>query len=222
MKKLLLIGLLFGVLIPASAAFAYPFCGPTQPPNQPSGFCRYDLVANDTHRVQTGVSFVWLRNAPSSTADILATVRPSAGPSLVTVGGVAHWDGVQWWYEMATYPDRRVTGWVERVSLAQVVTQSAPEPLSPTPTPVPGVNDPSIQLQAAWTAPFNARVEAGVPFLWMREAPNSGRVVATLGAGEQFVVTNGPQFDGYQWWWPVANIHRTRGWVEQGSITPIG
>lgn len=230
MKRFLLAGLIVLVcILPLGAASAYPFCGLYQPPNQSSAFCRYDLVANDTYRVTTGVPFVWLRAEPSSTAGVRATVWPSASASLVTVGGSAHWDGFQWWYEMATYPDWRVRGWVERVSLTQVVLNPAPPvytptpaPFQPTSTPDPGVGDPSIEVQAPWTAPLNARVEAGVPFLWIREAPNQGRIFDTLGAGEQFIVTNYPQFDGYQYWWPVVSFRRIRGWVEQGSITPIG
>jgi hypothetical protein len=228
-KRLLIVMFVVLLLLPVGAAFAYPFCGPDQPPNQPSGFCRYDLTGNDTYRVAPGVPFVWLRTEPSSHAAIRATIWPSAGASMVTVGGVARWDGVQWWYEVRTYPSGHVTGWVERVSLAQVVLNSPPV-LTPTPTPFPapppdGVSDPSIEIQADWRPPFNARVEAGVPFLWMREAPNAGRIIFTLPRNGAFRVIGPAAYDGRQWWWQVSfGIGTTQyvGWVEQGSITPTG
>lgn len=227
-RKLLLS--MFGLLVlPVSSVLAYPFCGLYQAPDQYAAFCRYDLVANDTYRVAPGVPFVWLRDAPASTGGIRATVRPSAGASLVTVGGSAHWDGFQWWYELSTMPDRRVTGWVERVSLAQFVLNDAPPavtPLPPTPTPVAGgITDPSIQVQANWTAPFSARVEDGVPFLWLREGPNQGAVVFTLPRKGAFRVEGPAAFDGYQWWWRVSyrnGLTSHTGWVEQGAITPVG
>lgn len=218
MKRVIVVLLLVLVsALPFGAASAYPFCGPYQPPNQPSQFCRYDLVANDTYRLASGVPFAWLRAEPSSSAGIRGTVQPGTSASMVTVGGSAHWDGVQWWYEMTTYPDRRVRGWVERVSLAQVVRQPAPAPQ--TPQPAPG-NDPSIEEKAAWNAPFDARVEAGVPFLWLREGPNQGRAVLTISANGAFRVTGPAAFDGHQWWWQVA-AQGSSGWVEQGSITPV-
>lgn len=237
-KRIALLLTALACILPLGAAAAYPFCGPHQPPSQSSAFCRYDLVLNDYYRVTPGLPFVWLRAEPSSTAAVRATVWPSTGASLVTVGGSAHWDGYQWWYEMATYPDGRGRGWVERVSLAQVVQQSAPPVYTPvpfpatpipsfpaTPVPMPGVGDPSIEVQANWRAPFDARVEAGVPFLWIRQSPNSGGIVGTLGANAPFRVLGPAAFDGRQWWWQVqaaiGSAHLV-GWVEQGSITPVG
>lgn len=220
MKKLLIVCLVIGCLTMANAALAYPFCGPSQPPDQYAAFCRYDLVANDTYRLAPGVPFAWLRTQPLSHAGIRATIRPSSGASLVTVGGSAHWDGVQWWYEVAIYPSRHITGWVERVSLSQMVLQSATVPLPPTPTPAP-LSDPSIQVQANWGTPFAAVVETGTPFLWLREAPNHGAILATLGASAAFTVEGPAAFDGRQWWWRVT-AHGFSGWVEQGSITLVG
>lgn len=218
MKKIVFITVLMAALLfSAAGVFAYPFCGPHQPPNQYSAFCRYDLTANDTYRVRSDVPFVWLRSDPTSTAPVVHTVYPSADATLVTAGAAGYWDGYQWWWEMTTYPGREQRGWVERISLAQVVITTPPDE---------SVTDASIQLQAKWETPFGAIMEQSenVSFVWIREQPAVGRILYSIRPTEPFQVIGSPESDGYQWWWPVrigSAAATITGWVEQGSIVPL-
>jgi len=106
-------------------------------------------------QIRDGISFIWIRNAPSSTAAILQTIKFSRPTSqnqcltLATVGPVVRWDGQQWWRAITPSSPGRTdiqAGWVEENSLVdcnlQSVTVTTVNPgITPSPssevTPLP-------------------------------------------------------------------------------------
>ena len=222
MKKIAFVVLFASsLLFSIATTLAYPFCGPNQAPNQDEQFCRYNLTNNDTYRIRSDIPFAWLRSAPSSIAPPIATILHSTGASLITAGSDTYWDGYQWWWQMTTYPQRDIKGWVEQASMSQFVV----DPTTATPT-IKGVNDASIQVLARWETPLRAVLDTSenVSFAWVREQPAAGRILYTIHASEPFQVTGAAGHDGYQWWWPVeinTSNGTISGWVEQGSIAPL-
>ncbi len=100
------------------------------------------------------------------------------------------------------------------VALAESVTATplppTPTPLPPTPTPLPPTPTPTPPaLQAGGRAVV---VNVGNSALRLRAAPGlQARVVATIPAGREVVLLEGPVVaDGYTWWQVEAG--RQRGW----------
>lgn len=217
MKKIIWTFLLLILAIPVTSVFAYPPCGPYAHPSD-EWFCRVDNIPNQLLRVRPEVPFVWIRNAASSDAAILTTVRPSTTATMILLADANQsasisWDGYQWWWEVELYPAGGVRGWVEMASLSAYIIE--------LPTPTTDISDPSIQLLSDWVLPLSGRIETGMSFAWVRETPSSGgRIVHTLRQGQEFELTGGNRFDGYQWWWAIRT-GAVNGWLEQGSITPV-
>jgi len=174
----------------------------------PSSGCTAAFSTGQTLRVKELVPFIWLRAFPQSPI-ILTTVYPGGSASMQVYTDpnyqVSTFDGYQWWWLVATYPDRRVLGWVEQSSLRDATI--APPPTDPTQV-------------ANWTTPLNGQVVPGVPFLWVRSTPSSvGQVVATIPGNGTLMILGAPQFDGVQWWWFVQ-YGFSAGYVEQTRIMP--
>ncbi len=71
-------------------------------------------------------------------------------------------------------------------------------------------------------------LKAGVPFAWLRNAPQSPQVIATVwpGANPTMQIVHGQPgyFDGFQWWWQVLLYPYppyATGWVEQASLVGV-
>ncbi len=150
--------------------------------------------------VKTSLPFAWARAQASSSAGVLSTLQPGVQ---VKVSDAATWDGVQWWWPLATNYGQ-VLGWVEQNSL-----QIAPVPTSPTPTPPP----------ATWGMSNVVRVKAAVTFVWLRGSPSSsGQVQSTQPSGSLFLIGGAPHWDGIQWWWLVQPAQGMSGWVEEHAL----
>ncbi len=124
-------------------------------------------------QIREGVSFIWLRPQPSSSASSGVTTvvffRPTTRSQCLTLGTVpttVKWDGQQWWRYVNSPSDSR-SGWVEENSLvdckpttaSSVVTQPTASPSdSSNATPLP-----STSIYAAYE-PF----ERGI-MLWRQD-----------------------------------------------------
>lgn len=192
----------------------YPPCGDHQPPNQPSAFCRPAFIGGTLVGLRSSMPFAWIRSAPDSHASALATIWPDDNPTLKIMAGdnvysSAHWDGLQWWWQVATLAEHpTVRGWVEQAALRAI-----------------GPTDSSPYVLADWQPPLTVRAEDGLPFLWLRSAPASDASVVTVIPSRGHVTILGdPQYDSIQWWWRVA--YRTGygtkiGYVEQSLVEPV-
>jgi hypothetical protein len=191
-----------GSVVPASAASSV--CKPTDNPAN----CEAVFAANQNLAIKSGVPFVWLRKSPSSSAEVAYAVNYSAKTRFVIDYWPSVYDGYQNWWLVRLVSDKSKGGWVEQSSL---VDATAPD------------NTPA---KANWSTNFAGGIRAGVPFVWVRNAPNSSAgVLFTLLPGDPFIVLVDPQpiYDGRQWWWTITSPVPTspkNGYVEQASIVP--
>jgi hypothetical protein len=205
-----------------SVVYAYPPCGAYQPQTDANGgsFCRPMFLGNELARINDALAFAWIRTYPNSQSEaIVATVLPSRTATLVLSidqwGNTTEWDGHQWWWHVRLYPASAGSpnGWIEQASLVTL------------PNLVPETYPPD--MLAPWQTPVYAGVKPGIPFVWLREQPNSGAgIIVTVLNKQSFTVQSdtAPQFDGMQWWWMVEHQSGAtlwRGWVEQSSIRII-
>jgi hypothetical protein len=177
-------------------------CGPYVQP----GVCSPRFAKDQQVQIRSGVPFVWLRKEPSSSAQVVGTVVYSVGATLKVAEWPSRWDGYQNWWLVTPLPNSQVAGWVEQASLIDQAVA------------------PDFSQRANWTAPFTGSIRGGVPFVWIRNAPDSyASVQATLLPWDRFTVLGTPQpvYDGRQWWWYVSarTLFGIRtGYVEQNSI----
>ena len=122
MKKIIWTFLLLVLVVPITSVFAYPPCGAYARPTA-EWMCRTEMIPNQPLRLAAGIPFVWIRNAPSSTAAVLTTVYPSTAATMILLpdenqNASISWDGYQWWWEVELYPAGGSRGWVEMASLS--------------------------------------------------------------------------------------------------------
>lgn len=209
---LTIIALSLGVSTIQAKPAHYPPCGDRQPPNQSSAFCRPRFIGGELVGVHITLPFAWIRSAPSSDASVLITMLPDSNPTLRIVHDTdrrTHWDGYQWWWQVASLAQRpELQGWLEQAALRDMY---------PT--------DSTPYMLADWQPPLTVRVEAGLRFLWLRDAPASNApLIAVIPARSLMTISGDPQFDGVQWWWRATYITTAgaqTGYVEQSLIEPI-
>lgn len=217
MRKLLITALvLIAILVTALPVHAsdadYPPCGPYQIPSD-SVPCGPTYIGGELLRLQPGVPFGWIRNAPSSYSAPVTTIQPSTYASIrvATLGTLEHFDGYQRWYKVTPYPlGGGVIGWIEQASLEAATIWGYPP------------DDPAVQ--AAWSPPLTGRVKPGIPFLWLRDDPDShAGIRGTIPANGWLTIIGPAAFDGVQWWWTGSWTGRgfTFGWVEQAHIIAL-
>lgn len=163
-----------------------------------------------TFVVRGDLPFVWLREAPLSSAASTATAYPNQTltASVALDGRTQVWDGTQWW-GYVNVPGVAVSGWIELTAL-----QAAPTP-TPTPTMAP-------QAVAGWGNSTAVRVRATLAYAWLRQKPSSDAIVLfQVPAGSVMVTIAKPQSDNVQNWWPVLDVQSgVMGWIEQNSLEP--
>jgi hypothetical protein len=201
-----------------SVVHAYPPCGSYQPQTDSNGgsFCRPVFLGNELARIKDALPFAWVRAYPDSQSEvIIATILPSRNATLMLnmdqQGNSFIWDGHPWWWHVRLCLDQTgYQGWIEQESLV-TIANPAPETYPP-------------DAPAPWQTPSNAGVKHGIPFVWLRDLPNSqARVIITVLSSQSFTLQSnaGPQFDEVQWWWLVehrSGANSWQGWVEQSSI----
>lgn len=195
------------IVAPIHQAAAYPPCGDLQPPNQPSNFCRPKFGNNQLVNLRDHVPFGWLHTEPASDAPIVATIMPTPYASLRIAESCSYWDGYQWWWHVARYPENiSVGGWIEQAAL-----QYAAHP--------PDRSGPYIVQE--WQTPVAGQVEPGIPFVWVRTRPASDALVITvLPANGTFTIIGPQEYDGNQIWWRIQ-VGDQIGYVEQSLIIAV-
>ncbi len=168
--------------------------------------------------VRLQVPFVWIRVAPSSSAEVLETDYPTdCVPRPMTwVNHVTSYDGVQTWLQVTAFLHQPQTGWVEFNSVFEPGAATQPPPSVALPTP------PQI-------ASGGYRVLTSVPYVWLRTSPSSSApVLNTVNRHDCQTIppidvfNEAPYWDGAQWWVHVGIPPRdtsVNGWVELRSLT---
>ncbi len=196
----ILVGLvtLFSTL--GSTVRAVPFvCRPHDNP----GICEAVFGQGQELAIRSGVPFVWLRKAPSSSGAIVGTIAFSTLPTVTVAQFPSTYDGYQNWWLVAPLSNPSLKGWVEQDSLV--------DPINPDSAPTP-----------QWTTPFMATIRSGLPFAWIRQDPySSASVLATILPGNTFTVLNVSN-ESNHWWYIRATTAAgvKEGYLEQGSIVP--
>ncbi len=175
---------------------------------------------NDQVAIKSGISFVWLRNQPTSSCACVEYEITSSKRVLRILDSKPTSDGVQNWWHVSTITRPIKQGWVEEKSLTLLKA-------APTATATPDAQHARQFLTNA------VKIREGVPFIWIRISPSSNAAIVqtvkfsvpidssqclTLG-------TAGPisRWDGQQWWRVLipsvggrSNIKA--GWVEENSL----
>ncbi len=163
---------------------------------------------NDSLRISDGIPFVWLRITPSSWGLPVFTALPGTH-TLVVMDNTPGFDGVQYWWYVGVSDHLNIRGWVEQQSLQPVgQTSTVPDPRQFKSTRV--------------------RIGAGIPFVWLRNAPSSyAQPLYTTFPYQLADPSNclvrqaplSPQWDGHQWWRFVGtSTGSVAGWVEERSL----
>ncbi len=153
-------------------------------------------------RVKASVPFVWLRSSASSDA-------PNSGqlPSRTTftIMSSPQYDGTQWWWQVREERGNRV-GYIEQNALEYVRARS-----TVTSQPIPA---------GLWMAGYVVRVKAAVPFVWLRNAPDSHSGIAetVLRLGELVIGSESQEDATKQLWYKVTAKNGAAGWVEAQSL----
>ncbi len=194
-----------GAALPLEAQAA-SVCGPL---DNPSTGCDAAFDLYEPLTIRAGVPFVWLRKDPSSSAAVVGTMNYSGKTNLAINRWPSRFDGYQNWWLVSSTSNKSLVGWVEQSSLVLV-------------------NAPDSGARANWNAPFTGGIRKGIPFVWIRNAPNSNAaIVATLLPKDQFGVLGNPQpvNDSRQWWWYIRASTAAgvkEGYIEQASIVVVG
>lgn len=115
--------------------------------------------------VSSSLSFVWVRAAPSSYAQAVYTVYPTAYATLETTGNT-HWDGTQTWAEVTVIGNAGIRGWVEQGS----VVGSTPPVAQPPATYWPQTVQPQVYYTPyyggwqTYSVPWNQNVQIHYPW----------------------------------------------------------
>lgn len=153
-------------------------------------------------RVKANVPFVWLRSSASSDA-------PNSGQlparTLFVIIGSPQNDGTQWWWQVREERGNRV-GYVEQNALEYVRARS-----TVTSQPIPA---------GLWMEGYVVRVKASVPFVWLRNAPDSHSGIAetVLKLNELVIGSESQEDASKQLWYKVTAKNGAVGWVEAKSL----
>lgn len=117
--------------VPASAhtiTVVLPPCTAYQPPEQVNSTCKHVFFYNQVVSIKPTVYYVWLRVAPSSTANLNYIVYSFNQPQLRIALNTPRWDGYQWWWNIRATNSTLVKGWVEQASLVAGIVRATPPP----------------------------------------------------------------------------------------------
>ncbi|MFN8527542.1 MAG: hypothetical protein U0670_02910 [Anaerolineae bacterium] len=215
-RKAALVFTLLIVAFAAMPAFAYPPCSDYESPTPTLGhFCRPALVvANSRLLLRRGVENAVIYVLPSYTSRVIETVTRTGGVDLIAVSGPV-WNDDAWWWEV-TSVGLGSTGYTEQANVKEL-------PIAAD-APIPTITDASVQLENDWILPFEATLDDGTPFAWVRQGGSLDDIVYTLNPGAVFTVQPYDFYDGFQWWWSVeigTPYGIVTGMLEQGSIRPL-
>lgn len=157
-------------------------------------------------RVTPGLPNV-LRTQPQQGGSSAFITNIYAGSTFYIIGGPVCNNGITWW--QVNY--NGWTGWTGEGQGSQYWT----EPYGVVTTPIP-VCDASYMF-----VNFTGRVTPGLPNRLRAQPSLSGAVVATMSAGDTFIVTGGPNCVNGMTWWQVSYRGIT-GWTAQSSQSQSG
>ena len=175
---------------------------------------------NDQVVIKSGISFVWLRNQPTSNCACVEYEITSSKRVLRILDAKPTSDGVQNWWHVATVTRPIKQGWVEEKSLTLLKA-------APTATAIPDAQHAHQFLTNA------VQIRKGVPLIWIRSSPSpTASIVQTvkfsvpLESSQCLTLgTAGPvsRWDGQQWWRAIiasiaAKSDTKAGWVEENSL----
>ena len=176
---------------------------------------------NDQVVIKSGISFVWLRNQPTSNCACVEYEITSPKRVLRVLDAKPTSDGMQNWWHVSTITRPIKQGWVEEKSLTL---------LKPAPTVTTTPNRTQLARQFLTNA---VKIRAGIPFIWIRNAPSSTAAIlqtvkfsAPIDSSQCLTLeTVGTvlRWNGQQWWRTLipsvgARSDIKAGWVEENSL----